>query len=188
MDFDNVIEERHSVRAFKPKKVKFGDILEAIDCAIKGPFAGNKNNLKFLIVEDEKTINLLAKHTNQGWINEAKAVILVCSDDTQLEQQYGERGKDYSRQQAGAAINTLILKLTDLNIDSCWVGSFDYEIIKELLKIPQSIHIEAIIPVGYEKGTCKKPRKQELETVLRWENWNNKKRPPFFPETPMHKV
>jgi nitroreductase len=187
MDFNKVINERHSVRKFKPKSVKFEDILEAIDCAIKGPFAGNQNNLKFLIVEDKKTIPLLAKHASQDCICEAGAVIVVCSDDTQLEHQYGERGKDYTRQQAGAAISTIILKLTDLGIDSCWIGSFDYEIIKEMLKIPQSIHIEAMITVGYEKGTCKKPRKQELETVLRWENWNNRNRPPFFKEGRMYK-
>jgi len=187
MDFDKVIEERRSVRKFKPKSVDFADILEAIDCAIKGPFAGNKNNLKFLIVEDKKTMALLAKHASQECIGEAGAVILVCSDDTQLEQQYGERGKDYTRQQAGAAISTLILKLTDLGISSCWIGSFDYEIIKEMLKIPQSIHIEAMITAGYEKGKCKKPRKQELETVLRWENWKNFKRQPFFKEPRMYK-
>jgi len=187
MEFDKVVEERRSVRKFKPKKVPFEDILEAIDCALKCPFAGNQNNLKFVIVEDKKTIPLLAKHASQECICEAGAVIIVCSDDTQLEQQYGERGKDYSRQQAGAAINTLILKLTDLGINSCWIGSFDYEIIKEMLKIPQSIHIEAMITAGYEKGKCKKPKKQELETVLRWENWNNKKRPAFFQAAPMYK-
>ena len=188
MDFDKVIEERHSVRKFKPKRVNFADILEAIDCAIKGPFAGNQNNLKFLIVEDKNTLSLLAKHASQESINEASSVILVCSDDTQLEKQYGERGKDYTRQQAGAAINTFMLKLTDMGINSCWIGSFDYEIIKEILKIPQSIHIEAMITVGYEKGSCKKQRKQELETVLRWENWKTYKRPTFFKAAPIHKL
>lgn len=138
-------------------------------------------------MKTKKTIATLAKHASQQFIDEAGAVILVCSDDTQLEQQYGERGKDYTRQQAGAAINTIMLKLTDLDINSCWIGSFDYEITKEMLKIPQSIHIEAMIPVGYEKGKTKKARKQELETVLRWENWNNRKRPGIFKEAPLHK-
>ncbi|MEM4259313.1 MAG: nitroreductase family protein [Candidatus Pacearchaeota archaeon] len=188
MDFNRVIEARHSSRAFKQKKVKFSDILEAIDAAIKGPFAGNYNNLKFIIVEEEKTIKTLAKHANQTWINEAPAVVVVCADDTHLENQYGKRGCDYSRQQAGAAINTLILKLTDLGINSCWVGSFDYEIIKELLKIPQNIHIEAIIPVGYERGKPKKERKQELETVLRWEDYKTTKRPALFQEAPVYRI
>ncbi len=187
MNFDKAIEERHSSRTFKPKKVHFGDILEAIDAAIKGPFAGNHNNLKFIIVEDEKTIKALAKHASQTWIEEAAAVIVVCADPANLENQYGEIGKDYSKQQAGAAINTLILKLADLEINSCWVGAFSYEIIKEILKIPQNIRIEAMIPVGYEKGKAKKERKLELESVLRWENWNEKKRPAIFKEAPVYK-
>lgn len=187
MKFNDLIKERKSIRSFKPKKVAFGDILEAIDAAIQGPFAGNINNLKFLIVENEKTIKTLAKHANQTWINESSALVIVCADETHLVNQYGERGKDYSKQQAGAAINTLLLKLTELGLASCWVGSFSYEIIKEILKIPDHIHIEAIIPVGYEKGKAKKPRKHELETVLRWENWNTYNRPPFFKEAPMYK-
>lgn len=187
MDFDKVIEARHSSRSFKPKRVHFGDILEAIDSAIKGPFAGNINNLKFIIIEEEKTIKMLSKHASQTWINEASAVIVVCADDAQLENQYGKRGADYSRQQAGAAMNTLTLKLTEMGINSCWVGAFDYEIIKELLKIPQNIHIEAIIPVGYEKGTAKKERKQELETVLRWEDYNTERRPALFQEAPIYR-
>lgn len=188
MKFDDLLKERHCARSFKPKKVDFGDLIEAIDAALQGPFAGNLNNLKFLIVENEKTIKAVAKHANQTWINESKALILVCSDETHLVNQYGERGKDYSKQQAGAAINTVLLKLTDLGLSACWVGAFSYEIIKELLGIPDQIFIEAIIPVGYEKGKAKKPRKQDVETVLRWESWKEKKRPFIFKEAPMYKV
>ena len=187
MDFDSVIGARHSSRTFKPKRVAFGDILDSIDAAIKGPFAGSMNNLKFIVVEDNKIIKAIAKHASQAWINEASAVVVICADDINLENQYGKRGYDYSRQQAGAAINTLMLKLTDLGINSCWIGAFDYEIVKEILKIPQNIHIEAIVPVGYEKGKGKKERKLDLESVTRWEDFKTTKRPTIFHEAPAYK-
>lgn len=187
MDFDKVIKERKSVRTYKPKRVAFGDILEAINASIQGPFASNQNNIKFIIIEDEKIIAKIAHHADQLWINEAPALIIVCADNTHLEAQYGERGKDYSKQQAGAAINTILLKLTDLGLASCWVGAFSYEIIKELLKIPAHIHIEAIIPVGYEKGSIKKPKKQDIQAVLRWENWMQGRRPALFEPGPHYK-
>jgi nitroreductase len=187
MKFDDLVKERKSIRSFKNKTVAFGDILEAIDCALQGPFAGNTNNIKFVIVEEPKTIKQLAKHANQTWVNESSCVIVVCSDETNLTNQYGERGKDYSRQQAGAAIDTILLKLTDLGIGSCWVGALSYDLVKQILKIPDHIHIEAMIPVGYEKGKAKKPRKQEIETVLRWENWKTFKRPAIFSEAPVYK-
>ena len=49
MKFDSVIEERHSTRSFKDKPVDFRDIMAAIDAALQGPFAGNLNDMQFLI-------------------------------------------------------------------------------------------------------------------------------------------
>ena len=112
-------------------------------------------------------------------------MIVVCSDDTHLEDLYGERGRIYSRQQAGAAIQTLLLALTDLGISSCWVGAYTDEFVKQKLKIPQHINIEAIIPVGYEKKMPgdEKKKKKELESVLYWEEWKNSRRATLFEES-----
>ncbi|MCX8159273.1 MAG: nitroreductase family protein [Candidatus Pacearchaeota archaeon] len=187
MKFDEIIENRHSSRSFKDKKVNFEHILEAIDASLKGPFAGNLNNLKFLIIEEEKTIREIAKFSHQEWINEAQAIIVVCSNDIHLENQYGERGRIYSRQQAGAAIVTILFKLTELGINSCWVGAYQDELIKQLLDIPSHIQIEAIIPLGYEKGIVKKPRKISLENAIRWENFETTKRPTIFKEPPLYR-
>ncbi len=183
MEFDTVIEKRHSVRAFKNKKASWKLVLESIDAANQGAFADSHNPLKFLIIEEEKTISKIAELASQLWINEAKAIILVCSDDTHIEHLHGERGKRYSRQQAGAAINTIILKLTDLGLASCWVGLFTDEQIKQHLKIPSHIELEAIIPIGYEKvKPATKKRKKSLENALYWESWGSKKRPTLFNE------
>lgn len=184
MEFNKIIERRKSVRAFTKTKADWKFVFEAIDTAIKGPFAGNHNNLKFLIIEENEAIKKIAQLAEQLWISQSQILIVVCSDDTQLENLYGERGRVYSRQQAGAAIQTLIFKLIDLGLASCWVGAYTDELIKQLLKIPQHIQIEAIIPVGYEDTKVKTPqkRKKSLENVIYWENWKNEKRPPLFKE------
>lgn len=183
MEFDKVIEKRHSVRSFKDKKASWEDVMEAIDSAIKNPFAGNQNNIRFIIVENPETIKRLAKFAEQAWIEQAGIVIVVCSNNTHLEKLYGDRGKIYSRQQAGALIQTLILKLTDLGLATCWVGAFSDELVEQLLKIPEDNRIEAIIPVGYEKpekGKEHKPRKKELANAIFWEQWYSTKRPMLF--------
>lgn len=184
MEFDAIVKKRKSVNKFTKKNVSWKYVLDAIELANQGPFAGNINNLKFLIIEEKETIKKIAKFAEQLWIAEAGIIILVCSDETHLENMYGERGRVYSRQQAGAAIQTVLLKLTELGLASCWVGAYTDEIIKESLKIPQHIQIEAIIPIGYEnkKLSEKKPGKKEIEHVIYWENWKNEKRPPLFKE------
>ncbi len=184
MEFDTVIKKRRSVKEFKAKKASWKLVLEAIDTSLQGPFAGNHNFLKFLITEEPDIIKFIAKHCEQVWIAQVEILVLVLSDDKHLENIYGERGRVYSRQQAGAAIQTMLLKLVDLGLSSCWVGSYDDDAIRDKLKIPKNIQIEAILPIGYEdtkKQDEKKPKKA-LDTVLFWERWGMPRRPSIFEE------
>jgi len=183
MEFDSVIKKRHSVKNFqKLKKASWKKAVEAIDSALQGPFAGNINSLKFIIVEDKKKMKELAKHSHQSFISQSSLVIVVCSDETRLENHYGERGRIYNKQHAGAAINTIILKLADLNIGSCWIGAYTDEFIRNSLNIPAHIQVEALIPIGYEKSTPhkSKSRKASLEKTLYWNKWENDKRSTIF--------
>ena len=184
MQFDQVIKKRHSVKSFKKRKAPWDKVLEAIDAATKGPFSGNIQNLKYIIIEDTGKIKELTEHSHQSFINQAGLVLVICSDDTYLENHYGERGRIYNRQQAGAAIQTVLLKLVDLGLSACWVGAFTDELIRNYLDIPSHIQVEAIIPIGYEKPERfkSKKKKQHLENVIFWEKWDQDKRPTLFQE------
>jgi len=181
MEFDSVVNKRHSVRLFKPKKASWKDVLEAIDSATKVPFAGNICNLKFLIIEDKKVIKNLSKCCQQSWMKDVGIVVMICSDDTHLENNYGERGRLYSKQQSGAAIQTFLLKLVDLGLSACWIGAYTDETARSTLKIPSHIQIEAMIPIGYEKRSAAERRqKQELRNIIFWEEWGkDHKKSPF---------
>ncbi|MDP3881727.1 MAG: nitroreductase family protein [Nanoarchaeota archaeon] len=182
MEFDSVIKKRKSVRSFKNKKASWKDVLEAIDSANQGPFANSNNNLKFIIIEEPDTINKLADECDQLWMNKAGMLVVVTSEDKHLEKMFGERGRIYSRQQAGAAISTFLLKIIDMGLASCWVGSYDDHEIRRLLKIPEDRLIEAILPIGYEKDKIEKKKKKSLESTIFWEKWDCTKRPEFFEE------
>ena len=180
MEFDSVIDERKSVRSFKSKTPSWKLVIEAIDAARKAPFADGRNHLKFIIIEDQEKIDKIAELAAQSWISSSKLLVIVCSDDTNLENMHGDRGRIYSRQQSGAAIENFLLKLVDLGLSGCWVGSYSDEMIKQMLKIPMHIQIEAIIPVGYEAAKTKKSRKKEIEHNIFWESWDEKKRNSFM--------
>ncbi len=182
MEFDAIIKKRSSVRSFKSKVAPWDKVLEAIDAANQGPFAGNHNNLKFLIVENKESINKISELSDQLWINESGILVIVCSEEKELAYKYEERGRTYSRQQAGAAIATFLLKIVDLGLAACWVGAYDDEGIKHFLKIPKEANVEAVIPVGYEKEKTPKKKKKELENTIYWEKWQALKRPGIFVE------
>lgn len=182
MNFDEIVRARKSVRSFKKKKVNFRDILDAVEAANQGAFAGNHNHMNYLIVENKETIEEIARHCEQVWIAEAPVVVLVFSDDKHLENMYGERGRVYSRQQAGAAIKVFMLKLTELGLGSCWVGAYDDPKIRTKLGVPQDLQIEGVIPIGYSNDLKEKKEKRSIESTIYWERWENDKKPTTFQE------
>jgi len=190
MEFEKVVYKRRSVRAFKEKTASWKDVLTAIDAALQAPFAGNNNHLHFIVVEDEKKIKQLAVDCDQEFIQESGIVVVVVSSYRNLEHMYGDRAMVYGRQQAGAAIQNFLLSITDLGLSACWVGAFDEDLIRSRLATPDHMHVEAVIPVGYEKAKSKgrevKILKRKLEDAVWWNNWSVKRREFVFKEPQRH--
>ncbi len=183
MEFDRVVRIRKSVRKFKDKSVSFRDFLSAIDLANHGPFPQNHNHLKYLIVENKDKKKEIASICEQDWISSAPVLIVVCSDDVHLEKIYDLRGRIYSRQTAGAAIYAMMLKLADLGIGSCWVGSYSDKELRKSLSIPDGVQIEAVVPIGFSEDITRKPTKKSLDNSLFWEKWGMARRPSAFEES-----
>jgi nitroreductase len=181
MDLDKAIKERKSVRNFSTKSVSYRKIMDAVNAANYAPKAGNINTCKFIIVSDREEIKKLAKASQQDFIAKADWIVAVCSDTRQIEVSYEEeRGKRYGKQQAGAAIENFLLKITDLGLATCWVGAFDDEEVRRALQLPDYAEVEAIFPIGYEMPPKSKQRKKPaLEEVVYFDVWGNKMMRPF---------
>ena len=175
MDLDKAIKERHNVRSFKKtKKIEYQKVIAAIDAASKAPLAGNIIGVSYVLVQDKEKIKALAVAAQQNFIEDVDYVVAVCSDRRDLERNYYERGKIYARQQAGAAIENMLLKITDQGLAACWVGAFSDQTVKRILTIPDEIDVEALIPIGLELGQTKQRPKPELDRVLYYDKWKNK--------------
>ncbi len=177
MDMDKAIKERKSVRKFSSKKPDWRKIIEAIDMARYSPMAGNLFSLKFILVSEEEKIKKIAQAAQQDSILDAQYVVVVCSNPIKILNAYEEKGEIYLRQQAGAAIQNFWLKLVDLGLSTCWIGHFVEDQVKEILKIPENINVEAIFPIGYESKMSrgKKRKRINLDAILYFNQYKNKK-------------
>ncbi|MEX0920431.1 MAG: nitroreductase family protein [Candidatus Pacearchaeota archaeon] len=176
MNLDKAIQGRRSVRKFKDKKPDWREIIECIDAARFAPMAGGNYSLKFILIDDSKKINKIAESCQQDFITQAHYIVVACSNPSRTKNAYEEKGETYVRQQAGAAIQNFLLKITDSGLSTCWVGHFIEEQIKKELKIPEGINIEAILPIGFEYEK-KKSRKApiELDNILYFNEYKNTK-------------
>ena len=175
MDIDKAIKERHCVRNFKTtKKPSYREVIAAIEAATKAPLAGNIYSVKYVLVQDKEKIKALSVAAQQDFIEDVDFVVVVCSDKKELERSYYARGEMYAKQQAGAAVENLFLKLTELGLSTCWIGAFSDDTVKRILRIPDNVDVEALLPIGYELGKGKQQAKPDLDFVLFFDQWKNK--------------
>lgn len=164
MDIEKVINSRKSVRDFSSKKPDWRDIIEAIDSMRKAPAAGNNFTIRTIVVENPKSIQVIKEACQQEFVGQTQYIVVVCSDNFKLVNEFGKKGKDFNKQQVGAAIQNFLLFLENRKIATCWVGYFEENEIKNELKIPDNVEVEAIFPIGYESKI--KPSKKRLDTDL----------------------
>lgn len=174
MNLDKAIKTRRSIRKFKNKKPDWRTVIECIDSMRYAPMAGGVFSLKFILVSDLDKIDRIAQYCQQPFVRTAEYLVVVCSKPRSTINSYGNRGKIYIRQQAGAAIQNFLLKIHEKGLASCWVGSFVERLIKNELKIPADVHIEAILPVGYSKEKPKEKQRVNIDGCLYFEEYENK--------------
>ena len=180
MDLDKAFKERHSVKKFNSKKPDWRDIIEAIDAARYAPMAGGNFSLKFIVVSEPEKISEIAQACQQNFVSEVSYVIVACSVPGRTTNSYGKQGEAYVRQQAGAAMENFLLKITDLGLSTCWVGYFVENQIKRILQIPDNTQVEAVFPIGYEYER-RKTRKAsiDMDSILYFNKYGEKRMHPL---------
>ncbi|MFA5855759.1 MAG: nitroreductase family protein [Candidatus Pacearchaeota archaeon] len=181
MELKEAIKKRASIRKFSDKKPNIEDITRAIEYANLAPSPGNLSIIKYLIVEDEKKIEKISEICQQEFIKQSKMLLVICSEDKRPEIMYDKRAKKYIKQHAGAVIEHLLLYFTSIGLASCWVGAYTDDLLKDLLKIPPEIDIEAVLPIGYQHKVDKTKQRTKPILVERifFDEYKNKWKKPF---------
>lgn len=142
---------RRSIRKFNPtRKPDFKLIFDIIEAGLNAPVAGNLQNFRIIIVEDEAQRRRLSEIAyQQYWVSEAPYVIVIVRDDMHVSAMYPDKGELFSIQNVSAVIENIVMASHMSGLGACWVGVDDNDAIKDLLGVPGGRHVDAIIPIGY---------------------------------------
>ena len=176
MDTIKCMRTRRSIRKFIDKEIDpeaFSLILEAGTYA---PSSGNIQNWFFIVIKDDSAKEKLAAACfEQYWMMEAPVILVVVSDSTRVEREYGDRGKDfYSIQNVAATIQNMLLTAHEVGVGSCWVGHFDENAVKRITRVPDSKKVHAIIPLGYANERPVMPPRYQVGEIVFFGSWGNK--------------
>jgi len=142
----STIQNRRSIRKYKPDPVSPSDLNSVLEAARLAPSWGNQQCYKFIVVTDESLKRIIGAVCKLDWLAEAPAIIVCCADPSKS----GVKGdQEYYMLDAGISMEHLILAATALGLGTCWVGVFKEKLLKRALSVPRNIRVVALTPLGY---------------------------------------
>jgi len=169
------IATRRSIRKFLDIPVEFEKVGNVLDAGRYAPSAGNLQDWKFILITEEKGRQNIAKAcVEQYWIGTAPIIIIVCTEPEKTKRFYGRSGEKFSIQNSAAVVQNMLLAAHDQGLGSCWVGAFEEEAIRRLFEIPDTVSVQAIIPLGYPDEKVPMPLRLTIENITFIGSWANR--------------
>ena len=169
MEFQELLEQRFSVRSYKTDPVDDDTLTRVLEAARLAPSAANRKPYQFLVVHTEGRRDEMQHIYNREWFLEAPIVIFACGLTD--EAWHRDDGKSYIDVDVSIAMDHLILGAANEGLGACWIGSFDSEAIRALLGIPDRVRIVAMTPLGYPAIEAGPKERKTLGELVRYEEW-----------------
>jgi len=164
MDVFEAIRTRRSIRKYRPELVPEEKLEMILEAARLAPSAGNRQPWRFVVVQNVDRKKALAEvANNQAFLKDAAAIIVAVGDP--------EASARWYEKDTMIALEHMVLAATALGYGTCWIGAFDEDAAKRLLRIPARMKVVAILPIGVSsEKPAPKPRK-ELSEIFFKEEW-----------------
>lgn len=156
MEVFRVISERRSIRKYRRERIPRDILSRILETGRLAPSSRNLQPWYFIVVEDEEIKNKLVEACDwQRFVGEAGAVIVVLGDPS-ISPRFN--------QDPFIAASFMTLEACEEGLGVCWVGRFEEEKIKQLLKVPEKLKVIILLTIGYpDEMPEPKPRKPREE-------------------------
>jgi nitroreductase len=169
MNFTQLLKNRRSIRTYLKKEVEEEKIKKILAMVNLAPSAGNLQAYKIFVIRDKKIIEEITKNAPglSYFENLPPLLFVFCANQKESESRYGKRGfLLYAIQDATIACTYAQLAACDLGLGSCWIGAFDEEKIKEILKT--NLLPVAILTVGYPDENPPRRGRKKIEEIAKF--------------------
>jgi len=169
MDFFELIAARRSIRAYQNRPVEEEKIAQILNAANRAPSAGNLQAYVILVVRSSDTRQALARAAlNQDFLGQAPVVLAFFAHQRMSAAKYKQRGVElYALQDATIACGYAQLAATELGLGTVWVGAFDDDAVKHVLKAQADWRPVALLPIGYPAESPQPTPRRALEELAK---------------------
>ena len=167
MEIENLYLNRQSCRNFSGEKVNEETLKKAIELANLAPSACNAQPYYITVVKGE-SVGKVALATQRLGVNKftdkASCFVVVSEGKSNTLAKFGERlkGLDFKQIDIGIWTAHFILSAKELGLDTCILGWFTEDKIKEICNLDEDKKVRLVIAVGKaDEGDVIRPKKRK---------------------------
>ena len=167
------IKTRRVTRAFSDEPVSREQFLHLLEAARWAPSAGNRRIHKFVVVDDQATIQLI-RSVSPGMLARPTALIIICTDKNKAAAEGVKLALDTTTWiDVGAAAQNIMLAAHELGLGSCPATSFSRGGVRAALNLPAYLEPEYIVQLGHPAPETRLMRagvstKLSVEELTHW--------------------
>lgn len=175
MEVMQAVQERRSIRKYRPEPVSDDAINTVLDAARWAPSWANTQCWRFIVVRDPDTrgklSDILAAKRNPATaaFRDAPVVIVACAALGRSGYYRGEQSTDkgdWFMFDVALAMQNLALAAHAIGLGTVHVGLFDAKEVASLLDVPEGIAVVEMTPLGYPAEVPEATPRKDLADIV----------------------
>jgi nitroreductase len=163
MDVFDAIAKRRSIRKYHRVPVPEDKLRRVLEAAQAAPSASNRQELRFIVVRDQATRELLVRAAaDQGFLADAGVVIVGCATDA---------SRRWHAVDAAIAIDHMTLAATALGLGTCWIGAFEEGAVKSIVGVPENVKVVMLLALGVPADEGRPRARKSLDDLVVYDRW-----------------
>lgn len=163
------IRKRYSCRAYQDRNIEREKLDTILEAARLAPSARNLQDWRFVVATEDETKRRVAEATNRpDAFAGAGAIIAACSNSDYVMR----CGQAIGPIDVAIALEHISLQATELGLGTCWIGSFEPQKVRQILRIPEDIAVIELMAVGYPADSKPKTKREPMEKIVSFQKWS----------------
>lgn len=170
MEFAELINSRYSVRVYKPDPIEDEKLNRVLEAARIAPSAANRQPFKIIVVHTKGREEELSRIYPAPWFAHAPIVICVCGIHSDGWTRKADK-KNYTEVDVAIAMDHIVLAATNEGLGTCWIGAFDQDAARKILKLPRTAEPVIFTPIGYSADEPRPKIRKDLSELVSYEHY-----------------
>jgi nitroreductase len=169
MELLREIAERKSTVSFHDKELEQAVIERVLEAGRRAPSAKNRQPWRFIIVRSQQIRSrIYGAAYQQDHVGQAPVIIALCTTNVDYRMPNGHHS--YLMDIAMAA-SFMMIQAEAEGIGSCALGTYDEQLVKEILTVPYSMRVPLLLLLGHAEQRPEFSERKSLDRIISYDHW-----------------